>query len=255
MAVSAEQLARLSPDELAELENILRAQERWEAENRFYRLYPEEGPLRRELYAKHLRFFAAGLIHQERALIAANRVGKSMAVCYELTAHLVGHYPPWWEGRRFNRSIIAWAAGEDTKAVRESLQQTLLGAPGDHGTGLIPKAKVVSTTARGGVPEAVDTVTVRHETGVPSRLVFKTYDQGRESFQASKVDVVVLDEEPPIAIYTEALTRTMSTVPGQESGILMCAFTPLLGLSGVVLSYMPGGSRLEGDLDAARVAQ
>lgn len=56
----------------------------------------------------------------------------------------------------------------------------------------------------------------------------------------------MFDEEPPIAIYTEGLTRTMSTVPGEESGLVMCTFTPLKGLSGVVLSYMPGGARLDG---------
>jgi phage terminase large subunit-like protein len=197
------------------------------------------------LYPKHLEFFAAGAEHQERAFIAGNRTGKSFAVCYELACHLVGWYPDWWVGRRFGRPVVAWAAGEDAKAVRESLQETLVGRPGEVGTGLIPGDRIINTTARSGTPEAVDSVTVAHMQGT-SRLVFKTYDQGRESFQASKVDVVVLDEEPPQPIYSEALTRTMSTVPGERSGIVMAAFTPLRGLSAVVMSFMPGGQQVGG---------
>jgi phage terminase large subunit-like protein len=59
---------------------------------------------------------------------------------------------------------------------------------------------------------------------------------------------MLFDEEPPLAIYSEGLTRTLSTVPGEPSGLVMCAFTPLKGLTGLVLSYMPGGERQEGAL-------
>jgi phage terminase large subunit-like protein len=89
---------------------------------------------------------------------------------------------------------------------------------------------------------------VRSAHGGLSRLVLKSYDQGRESFQAAKVDLVQFDEEPPIAIYTEGLTRTMSTGPGEPNGLVICGFTPLRGLSAVVLSFMPGGQQLEGAL-------
>lgn len=239
--------AQREADEIEYL-RLLEEEAAYQERTKLYRLFPDTGALRRELYPKHLEFFAAGAEHQERAFIAANRVGKSMAVCYELSCHLAGWYPHWWAGYRFDRPITAWAAGEDTKAVRESLQETLLGRPGSFGTGLIPGDLLKSTAARSGVPEAIDTATVASGFGALSRLVFKTYDQGRESFQASKVDVVVFDEEPPIDIYTEGLTRTMSTVPGERSGIVMCAFTPLRGLSEVVLSYMPGGERVEGAL-------
>src|SRR4030095_5407433 len=64
---------------------------------KLFTLYPDEGPLRRELYAKHLQFFAAGIAHQERAAIAANRVGKSLGIGgYEVRLHLTGLYPEWW---------------------------------------------------------------------------------------------------------------------------------------------------------------
>ena len=43
-------------------------------------LYPDSGPLRRELYSKHLAFFEAGAEYRERAAIAGNRTGKSYGI-------------------------------------------------------------------------------------------------------------------------------------------------------------------------------
>lgn len=211
-------------------------------ERLLYSLYPDEGPLRRELYPKHMEFFAAGALHNERAFVAGNRTGKSLCVGFEATLHLIGWYPEWWSGRRFDRPITCWAAGEDAKAVRESLQPKLIGTMEEPGTGLIPKASMVNVFARSGVTGACDFAEVRHWNGGTSRLVMKSYDQGRESFQASEVDVVILDEEPPLPIYTESLTRTMSTIPGRPNGMIMCAFTPLRGLSETVMQFLPGGA-------------
>lgn len=204
--------------------------------------YPDDGPLSRDKYAKHIEFFDAGAIHQERAFIAGNRAGKSFAMSYEGTCHLTGDYPKWWNGRRFSKPITCWAAGEDAKAVRESLQQHLLGPMSDVGTGLIPKDSLINPRSRAGIPDAIDFVGVKHVTGGQSRLVLKSFDQRRESFQGAQVDVIMLDEEPPLDIYTECLTRTLSTTPGEPNGIVMAAFTPLKGLSETVLQFLPGGA-------------
>lgn len=211
---------------------------------RLYGLYPEEGPLRRELYVKHMEFFAAGAVHDERAFVGGNRTGKSFCICYEGVCHLIGYYPTWWAGRRYKEPIIAWAAGEDVKAVRESLQPTLLGPAEARGTGLIPGDALVRSPNRGGIPDAIDFVEVRYRDSKTesSRAVLKSYDQGRESFESARVDVVLLDEEPPLDIYTACLTRTMSTVPGVRNGLVMCAFTPLRGVSATVLQFLPGGA-------------
>jgi hypothetical protein len=82
-----------------------------DAHHRFANLYPDTGPLRRELYPKHTEFFAAGAEHQERAFIAGNRAGKSTAAAFELTAHLTGRYPAWWPGRRFSRPVNSVGRG------------------------------------------------------------------------------------------------------------------------------------------------
>lgn len=204
---------------------------------RIFSYYPDEGPLRRELYPKHMAFFAGGVNKRERLMLAANRVGKTAGVGgFEMTCHLTGIYPTWWIGRRLDRPIKAWAAGVSGKTVRDIVQAKLLGEPGAQGTGLIPNDSIISTTAKGGVPNAVDTLFVRHISGGVSQLLFKSYDQTRKAFEGTEQDVIWLDEEPPLDVYIECLMRTMT-----NNGMLMLTFTPLLGLSETVMTFLPGG--------------
>jgi len=209
----------------------------FQSRNKLLTYFPDSGPLRRELYAKHLEFFAAGAIHRERAFIAGNRVGKTDAGAYEVTLHLTGDYPKWWPGKRFVRQTTCWAAGDTTKTVREILQEKMLGAPGEYGTGMIPKANLIKVTAKQGTAETVDKIYVRHKCGGASTLLLKSYEEGRKSFQGKGIDVGWLDEEPSDeGIYDETLTRTMTT-----GGIIILTFTPLSGLTPVVLRFLPGG--------------
>lgn len=221
-----------------EMLRCLTAKARARAENALAGYYPDEGPLRRALYPRHLDFFRAGAEHRQRLMLAANRVGKTEGVGgFELTLHLTGLYPHWWEGRRFTRPVRAWACGDTAESVREILQKKLLGPPDAPGTGLIPRRCIDAVVRRGGgVADAVERVAVRHAAGGMSWLKFKSYDQKRKAFQGTEQDVVWLDEEPPMDVYAECLMRTMTT-----DGLVMLTFTPLLGLSEVVLSFLPGG--------------
>ena len=187
-----------------------------------------------------------GTPHRERLMLSANRVGKTEGVGgYETTLHLTGEYPDWWPGTRFNHPIRAWAAGDTTKTTRDIIQAKLLGSIGAMGTGLIPGDAIVGKPlSKAGVPDAVEIVAVKHISGGVSELVLKSYDQRREAFQGTERDVIWLDEEPPLAIYTECLLRTMGT-QWFKGGLILCTFTPLMGLSDVVLNFLPGG-RLPG---------
>jgi phage terminase large subunit-like protein len=170
-------------------------------------------------------------------MLAANRIGKTEGVGgYELTLHLTGQYPDWWPGRKWSRRIDSWAAGDTGTTVRDIIQQKLLGPIGAWGTGLIPGDSIDRVVRGAGLPDKVDSIFVGHVKGGTSRLVLKSYDQRQESFQGTEQDVIWLDEEPPLAIYTECLMRTMT-----NNGMIMCTFTPLLGISDVVLSFLPGG--------------
>jgi phage terminase large subunit-like protein len=215
----------------------LKEKERRRAERKLLTYYPDSGPLRRELYPKHMEFFAAGKEHRERLMLAANRIGKTEGVGgYEVTLHLTGRYPDWWPGRRFDRPVRVWSAGDSSPTVREIIQHKLLGPIGSWGTGLIPGEAIERITRKAGVADTVDSVVVKHRSGGSSYLVLKSYDQRRESFQGTEQDVIWLDEEPPLGIYTECLLRTMT-----NNGMVLLTFTPLLGLSDVVLQFLPSG--------------
>lgn len=203
------------------------------ARNKLARMFPAEGPLRRELYVPHMAFFAAGSTYPERAFIAGNRTGKTEAGAYELACHLTGRYPDWWVGKRFTTPIEAWAGGINNGATRDVIQDKLLGKKDERGTGMIPGDAIIHVTNKQGLPDAADTVYVRHVSGGRSLLGFKSYEQGRESWQGTEKHVVWLDEEPELDVYTEALMRTATT-----GGIMLLTFTPLLGMSDVVKSFV-----------------
>jgi len=185
-----------------------------------------------------MAFIEAGEKYHVRAIVAANRVGKSLLGGYEMATHLCGWYPEWWKGKRFLKPISAWAGGDTSQTVRDIAQEILLGPPGAWGTGLIPGECIVDINKKAGsVPDAVESVIVRHKSGLGnSRLGFKSYDQKRKSFQGTAKDIIWLDEECPMDIWGECEMRTMTT-----QGHILLTFTPLMGLTPVVLMFMPGG--------------
>jgi phage terminase large subunit-like protein len=231
----------LTSSEKRELLALLEERERRASRRRIDRMFPTMGPLRRELYPKHLEFFAAGAEHRERLFLAANRVGKTEgAGGYETALHLTGKYPDWWPGRRFNHAVQWWAAGKTNETVRDIVQTKLLGrvawegaGKGFEGTGLVPGDDIGAVGWKSGVPDLADTVKVKHVSGGWSVLGLKSYQQGRGSFEGTEQDGIWLDEEPPMDVYVECLVRTMTT-----NGMVLLTFTPLEGMSDVVLAYL-----------------
>lgn len=199
-------------------------------------LYPEKGSYRRGLYPRHLAFFRAGRDCKERCVMAANRVGKTEGIgAFETALHLTGLYPDWWEGKRFTGGILAWVCGDTGQTTRDTVQVKLLGRPSEVGTGLIPLEYIKRVVPKPGVPDGVAICEVRNVGGEISRVVFKSYDQGRESFAGAEVDVVWEDEEPPPDVHIEATMRTMTT-----NGIVLVTYTPELGLSETASLFMGG---------------
>lgn len=187
-------------------------------------------------YAKQREFHDAGKAKRERLFRAGNQLGKTLAGAAEMAFHLTGEYPPWWQGRRWERPIKAWAGSKSGEATRGGVQRLLAGEPGDpsaQGTGYIPRRCIVDVSPARGLADAIDTVTIKHANGGNSILKFKSYEQGRERWQVETVDCVWMDEEPPADIYTEALSRTNAT-----KGMVFVTFTPLLGVSDVVMRFI-----------------
>jgi phage terminase large subunit-like protein len=189
-------------------------------------------------YPRQQDFHTAGASFRERLFMAGNQLGKTVSGAAEMAIHLTGRYPKDWKGRRFDRAIAAWASGVTGESVRDTVQRLLMGRPGQFGTGFIPADCIVGDPKKAlGTPDLLDSVTVRHASGGESRLYFKRYEQGREKWQGETLDIVWFDEEPPSDIYTEGLTRTNAT-----GGMAYMTFTPLLGMSEVVMRFLNSNS-------------
>ena len=208
-------------------------------------LFPDDGPRARHLYPKQLRFFALGRQVPTRCFMAANRTGKSITGAYETSGHLTGQYPSWWEGRRFPRPVRWWASGRTLEKSRDIVQRMLLGPRDAPGTGLIPGAAIVDIHYRSNTNGAADFARIRHSSGGFSELAIKSYDQGSGAYEGEEKDGIWNDEEPPQPIRAECSMRLATT-----HGVLIETFTPLKGLTPVVLSYIS-----EDDIDRRESVQ
>ena len=171
-----------------------------------------------------------------RGILAANRIGKTVSTCYETAMHLTGQYPDWWQGQRFPGAITAMVAGEGWQQVALVLQQELLGTPDIKlrdavGTGAIPRDAIIQDTMRSDGANAIG-VEIRHVSGEKSYLLFANYTQEVRQLQGFKLNLAVFDEQPPDDFFSEIVTRTATT-----QGQVLCSFTPLKGLNGLVSKF------------------
>lgn len=228
-------LEQLEPSRLRLLLKTLEMEQaKRESENRLRAYQP---------YSKQREFHAAGRTHNERLFMAGNQLGKTTSGGAEVAYHLTGQYPDWWDGITFEKPPIIWASGVTSESTRDNPQRILIGDPPRHdawGTGMIPKANLLEWDRAMGVANLLDNVQVAWGGGGDinqgeSLCYFKSYEKGREKWQGPTIDLVWFDEEPPLDIYTEGLTRTNN---GQHSQRTMITFTPLLGMSDVVSMFL-----------------
>ena len=191
-------------------------------------------------YAWQMEFHAEGKDHPERMLMAANRVGKTVSAACEVSFHLTGDYPDWWQGKTFDKPTLVWTGSPTNETSKDIVQAELIGGLGETmGTGWVPKSRVVGrpTTRQAGVKNVIDSFQVRHRSGGLSLCVLKTYEQGWQKWQGTAPHVVWLDEEPDdYRIFSEAQTRTLTS-----RGIVFVTFTPLLGVTELVEHFRQGG--------------
>lgn len=243
-------LDKMTDADVSSVLEKIEALERDRATNKLFTLFPDSGPLRRDLYRQHMAFFRLGAMCATRCFMAANRTGKTEGGGgFETALHLTGLYPPWWEGRRFSRPVDVWAAGDTKETVRDIIQAKMLGAANAIGTGLIPAAAIKRIVPRQNGNGAVDFAVVRHASGRDSRIGFKSYDQGREAFQGTEKDIVWLDEEPS----KEGVRSECAMRLGTTGGLMIETFTPLRGLTPIVMRYVGGADGEMLGLDGDRV--
>jgi phage terminase large subunit-like protein len=179
-------------------------------------------------HAKQLAFHKAGKEAKERLFLAGNRTGKTYCGVMEVAMHLTGHYPDWWEGYRYENPIEAWGVGVTNAETFQVLEKAYIGDVGVEGA--IAQHLIVGTE------KIKHLYRIQHRSGGVSQLRFKSYEQGRKTFQGAKIHVLHMDEEPPRDIYIEGLMRTMAT-DDEHYGMVLLTMTPLMGLTDMVQQF------------------
>lgn len=234
------------PKKLARVHRLAKGADDLLAQDQFSHLFPDADHVwrgaryhARSGYRAHLEFFAATADFQEVCFRAANRVGKSVAGGYATAVFATGRYPKWWEGRRFNGPVQAWAAGKTNETTRDIVQKILFGdvrgsGPTKRlsGTGIVPGDAIGKPSWKAGVADLVDVAPVRHVSGRWSEIGLKAYEQGRGAFEGTAKHVIWVDEEPPLDVYGEALVRLMTT-----AGLMLLTYTPLEGMSETTMQF------------------
>jgi phage terminase large subunit-like protein len=189
-------------------------------------------------YPSQRRFCNLGREIKEALLRAGNQRGKTITAAYKTACHLTGIYPDWWEGVRFTKATRGWVAGAGGVLVRDGPQEKLCGrsrgGEATLGTGMIPRDLFEGKPSLGhGVTGLYDTIFVKHVAGGISSATFKSYDQGVEKFQSEPLDWIWLDEEPPMDVYEECVTRTTAT-----QGVVYVSLTPRRGWTPLLKRFL-----------------
>ncbi len=195
----------------------------------------------------------SGKLAVQKALMAANQIGKTYCGAMETAYHLTGLYPDWWTGHKFDKPVEWLIASTTNETTRDRCQKELFGEPTDDralGTGAVPLHLIGERVRKPGVPNAYDSVLVKHASGRWAKCYFRAYEQGPKKFMGYRIDGGWGDEEPPADVWSQMLRGTFAT-----NGILYITFTPEEGVTEVVYQFVndlkPGQSLIRAGWDDA----
>lgn len=190
-------------------------------------------------YAYQVKFHNAeghltpGKPAKQKALIAANKIGKTKCAAFEIAIHATGKYPDWWKGQRFWAPPEIICCGLTNESVRDIGQRELFGDPTDPkalGMGTVPIDCIGKIRNKAGVQNAYDSVRVKHVSGGWSRVYLRAYEQGWKKFQGIAFNVAWPDEEPPPEIWSQLLRSTIA----KPNALVMLTMTPEEGMTQIV---------------------
>ena len=229
----------LGDADIEELELLIEAEPEFQRYNRIHLMYEPGTPLGIEHYPKHSALFEAGVKYRHRCMMGGNGTGKSLGMGgYEVALHATGDYPTFWNGVRFDKAIEIWVCGDTRETVRDIMQTILLGdvakgGQSELGTGLIPRERIGKVRMIQNTNGSADYALVKHASGGWCKIKFKSYDQGRKAFQGTSIPFILLDEEPPWAIFQECMQRGRGV-----DGRILATFTPLSGYTEVTENFL-----------------
>ena len=169
----------------------------------------------------------------QKFLQSANQIGKTFSAAKEIAMHATGRYPDWYTGKRLERPKTIQVSGITNETTRDICQAELFGDPEDDnklGTGSIPKECIIETFRKPGIPNAFDSVRIRHDNGDAVTIKLKAYEAGFKKFMGSRNDACWLDEEPPYDIWSQILRSQFA----RPDSIILATFTPENGVTQLV---------------------
>lgn len=178
-----------------------------------------------EVEGRH-NYIAGGLVHHN-----------TYCGAMEVSMHATGRYPAWFKGVRFAGAVEILVGSNTNETLRDICQRELLGDPTDEkklGTGTIPIDCIGKTTRKAGVPNAIDTISVKHVAGLNSKIYLRAYEQGFKKFMGIRFEVGWPDEEPPLEIWSQFLRATFA----KKKSVLLMTLTPEEGMTEVVSQFM-----------------
>jgi phage terminase large subunit-like protein len=185
-------------------------------------------------YRKFDEFYAAGKDFKERAVVAANRVGKTFRVLSEIIFHATLEYPSDWSGKRYSRPLRILVGCDRGSTAKDVIQTILLGPTADinDSTGLLKTSEITGHSPLPGIPGCHGDYQIKSKKGV-STISIRTYNSGRNAFEGAKYDIIAVDEEAPRDILSEIFLRTM----GIKDSMILASFTPDSGISDTYLHF------------------
>lgn len=144
---------------------------------------------------------------KRRLVIMGNRAGKSWSACREAVWWATGTHPY----RNVPNVDTIWIGCETFSFLREVHVPYILS--------FIPKALFIEHN------KGEHWVSVRRADGGVCKIYFKSYEMGRAKWQGAKVQLLILDEEPPEDIYKEGRARLV-----ESRGDWLIVFTPVSGM-------------------------
>lgn len=182
-------------------------------------------------YSFQKQWIEASKTYKQRYLSAANRLGKTYGACFELSIHITGLYPNWWNGAVIEDSECDyWVIGVSQESVNNVLMKELLGVSDCRhldklGTGAIPKDCILDYTMVKDGARCLK-VRIKHASGKQNTLSFFASTQDEGTLMGATVKYILLDEQfkNEAEIYSQCLTRTATT-----QGYISVTCTPELG--------------------------
>lgn len=165
-----------------------------------------------------------------RLLLAANRIGKTYSCLAEFAMHATATYPDHWQGYKYTKKNMTMWVGGLTGFEAEDLSRRLFEGSGQD-PAFIHKSLVLYSNRKD------RRYKIKNAHGGITNIAIKTYG-GREqqnelsTWKASKVDCILLDEQPTLSVFSECCMRIMNTSPDDHGMIIIAAtctqFTPFV---------------------------